>query len=207
MEEKSFLDKAQEKLKEWTASLDELKDKLQSESAKTLDDFEDEKVKLKSWIDSATDKLKDAENISDEKMADLKNAFEDLKAKTIEKKAETEEALNEQHINLSKSLDKVKSFFSEAYKDSEKDVKHLSEKALDELEGFHTKFDMYKLRVKHMEKDAVGSWEEKKNELSKKIDELKSKVDASSDVAEDRWDDISKDLKSAWNDIRKAFKS
>jgi hypothetical protein len=204
MEEKTLKEKALEKLNNWSAKLEELKDQVNSDSNETLNGFEAQKTKLNKWINVAKDKLADTEVISEDKAAEIKEMLVELKEKALVAKAETEDTMDTQHKNLSKNLDKLKDYLHKVYNDSQDSAKDISEEALEDLDDFHAKFDAFKLK---MSKDAEGTWEEKKKEINEKLNELSAKMKESEGEASDKWEDVSKELSEAWKHVRNAFKN
>jgi len=207
MEEKLLKEKALEKLNNWTAKLEELKNQINSESEETFDGFEAQKAKLNKWIEKVKIKLNDAEGIGKEKAEKVHEMLGELKEKALQAKAETEVTMDEQHKNLSEKLDKLKDYLADAYKDSKDSAKDLAEDALDDLDDFHAKFDAYKIKALHMTKDAEDIWEDKRKEINKKLNEFSAKIKDRQGEASEKWEDISKELSEAWKHVRKAFKS
>ena len=207
MDEKLLKEKALEKLNNWIAKLEDLKNQINSESEETLDGFEAQKAKLNEWIEKVKIKLSEAEGMSKEKAETIQKMLGELKEKALQAKAETEVTMDEQHKNLSEKLDKLKDYLINAYKDSKDSAKDLSEDAMDDLDDFQAKFDAYKIKALHMTKGYEGTWDEKRKEINEKLNELSAKLKDSQGEASEKWEDISKELSEAWKHVRKAFKS
>jgi len=205
--EKSFADKVNEKINDWSVKLGDLKEQFETESNKSIDEFENQKAKLGDWVNEATDKIKKYADLDEAKVADFKNTLNDLKEIASQKKAETIHILNDQHQKLSGELDNLKGHLTKIFNESSNEVKAFSEDSLDKLEHFHSKLDISKLHAENLEKEGEATWNEKKKEITGKIQELKSKLENSKDLTEDTWENFSNEISDAWKSIRNAFKS
>ena len=205
--EKSFMDQINTKIENWTETLNDLKDQFDIESDRSMDEFENQKVKLTNWLHEASEKLNNYADLNEDKLTEFKSSLMDLKDSANQEKAKTLDTLTEQHKKLSYDLDGLKGKLTELYKASKDDVKEYSNDALDKLEDLHSKLDIYKLQAENIGKDGETMWEEKKKVAVEKIQELKAKLEDNKDFSEDKWDNFSNEISEAWHHIRKSLKS
>ena len=197
----------QKKIKKWIASIEEMTAKLHAEDEATEQEFEAQKAKLIEWIDDFGNKLLKAENLSEEKIDKINQLVADLKSKTQEGKIESIAMVEEQHDQLNESIAKLKGYLATVVDDSKDTALDLSDDAVEKLDAIKDQFNLLKTKAEYLKSQNVEEWEKKKNELLGKLQELKAKIEENGDVAEDRWEEFSKEISIAWNHIKKAIKS
>jgi len=197
----------QEKLNSWKDSAEHLHVQLHLGAEEAKDEFEKQKRNLDDWIKIQSKKLHSVKDISQEKASQIKTALEELQVQAALGKAETEDALKEQQAKLSNSIHDLKLLINKNYSRVKGNTTELIEEINETLDDYHTRFDLFRLQTHLAKMDTTESWNEKKKELSAKLNDLGKKLEREKEKASERLDDFSDEMSEAWSHIRKAFKS
>ncbi|MEP1097335.1 MAG: hypothetical protein ABJG78_19620 [Cyclobacteriaceae bacterium] len=205
--ELTLVEKGEKKLKEWKHQVEELSLQLQLGIAETKDEFEEQKKKLSTWLDSLGDKLEETKDISKEKLRGIKSSLEELRVQAALGKAETEEHLKEQQKNITLGLHELRRKLSSAYNSTKEGAGSVIEEVSDQLDDFHTRFDLFRLRMHLGMTEAQEEWDEKKKELAHKLAMVKARLIQAEKETEIKWDGFSSEMSAAWRHFKKAFKN
>jgi len=197
----------QEKLNNWKNSAEHLNVQLHLGAEETKDEFEKQKRNLNDWIDIQSKKLHNVKDISHEKALQIKTAMEELQVQAALGKAETEDALKEQQMKLSNDIHNLKLLINKNFSRVKGNTTELLEEINETLDDYHTRFDLFRLQTHLSKMGANESWNEKKKELSAKLNDLGARIERKKEKASERMDDFSDEMSEAWSHIRKAFKS
>lgn len=204
-QEHKLNEKAKDKLNEWKGSLEHLNMQLHLGADEARDEFEKQKQNLVAWLDAASETLKIAEGIGEEKVMELKASLEELRVQAALGKAESVEALREQQEKLSKGIYKLQNTMTEAHTTAEGRLSDFTQYANDRLIDFRTRFDLFKLHSHLAQMDASEAWEEKRNELSVKLNDLNTILESNKETASEKWDSFSSEMSESWKHFRTAF--
>ena len=171
------------------------------------DEFERQKVSINKFIHEVNQKLDEYQDDGKEKLLKLKSNLEELRVQVALGKAEVEEELKEQHKKISRKLHEVKQESSKVYNEAEGNIKHVAGEVEDKMDDYHTRFDLFRLQLNLGMADARTTWEEKKKDLSYKLQEMTGKLERNMENAEDKFEDFGEEMKEAWHHVKKAFKS
>ena len=197
----------QEKLTNWKNSAEHLHVQLHLGAEEAKDEFEKQKRNLDDWIEIQSKKLQGVKDISLEKATQIKTAMEELRVQAALGKAETEDALKEQQTKLSNGIHNLKLLINKNYSKVKGNTTDVIEEINETLDDYHTRFDLFRLQTHLAKMDANESWNEKKKEISAKLNDLGRRIEREKEKASERLDDFSDEMSEAWNHIRKAFKS
>lgn len=201
----TMMEKAKERLNEWRASVEQLNVQMHLGAEEAKEEFEKQKKNLAHWADETRKKVGDMRDVSEEKASQLKGALEDLRVQAALGRAEGKEAIQEQQKKLASAMSSLKKKMSGLYESSEENVKEFADRAEHKLEDYHTKLDLLRLKAYLGKEDLESNWEERKKEISRKIQALSHKIDRQKDKAEEGWDHFSKEMKESWTHLRNAF--
>lgn len=198
----SLKDKIKQELNASKQFAEELNLQLNLGTAEASDEFEKQKVKLRSWLQDADKKLDEAKEISNERAVELKGLIEAVRVQAALGKAEAGEKWNEQQVKLNIAIQQLKKELLKV-QDS---LGKFAEDADEKLEKFHTRFDLFRLQLNLGKADTRELWEHKKEEIAKRLHELKQNLQKEEKEASEKWDVFSSEMGDAWNHIKKAFK-
>ena len=199
-------ERTQEKLTEWKSRAEHLNVQLHLGAQESRDAFEKQKIKLKSWADEASHKLKEYEKENPEKALALKSSLEELRLQIALGKAETKDALDEQQKIISLGIQDFQKKVETHTDATDLKIKEFAEFSSDQLDDFKTSFDLFKLHLHFGKSDLKNEWEEKKLDIADKLDELKTKLEQKSEESSADWDDFSSEMSAAWEHVQSAFK-
>ncbi len=200
---------AQEKYKkidEWKSSLENLRVQLHLGLEEAKDEFEEQKKKLNEWTHDIQAKLRHAKDLTEEKALKLRTGLDDLRVQAALGKADTEDAWDKQRDNLSKKIHELKHQVKEVYSHSKGNAKEILDKASDQLDDLHTRFDLFRLQAHLAKMESADAWEERKKVLSEKIHDINTKLEKGKETASEKWDHFSQEMSEAWTHFRDAFK-
>jgi len=206
VKEWTLLEKGERKLKEWKRNAEELNHQLHLGIAETKEEFEDQKKKLSLWLDSLEDTLGNAKEVSKEKFLSIKASMQELRLQIALGKTETIEHLHEQQRNIALGLHDLKQKLSSVYGASKEEANDIIEEVSDQLDSFHTRFDLFRLRMHLAKTDAEEDWNEKKKELAHKLAVVKARLIQAEKETDHKWESFSSEMSSAWRHFKKAFK-
>ena len=205
--EENLKTKIRSRLNNWKASAEYLHMQLHLGTKEAREEFEEQKKSLGDWIDNQSKKLQNTKDITHKKALELKASLEELRVQAALGKAETEDALKEQHKKLNESIHNLKQEINEVYGNTKGKVNEYAEEINETLDEYHTRFDLFRLQAHLAKMDSTESWNKKKKELSAKLHDLGVKLESNKEQASDKWDNFSDEMSEAWSHIRNAFKS
>ncbi len=195
----------QKKLNDWKSLAENLNVLLHLEAAEMKDEFENQKKNLSSWLESLNDSLHNVKDLSEEKAQKLKSSVEMLRVQAALGKAETEDTLKEQQQKISDGIQQLQMNITDAYDSSKVKIGNFAWEAVDNLDDFHTRFDLFRLQL-HLGKEEVKEeWEQKKKEISNQLQKINIKIANGYEDRADNWDHFSDEITKAWRHIKNAF--
>ena len=200
-------DQRMSRLERWKSELEHLNMQLHLGRAEAKEAFEKQKGELREWVDEAGEWMDDVKEDGAEKMTDAKRKLEELRVQAALGRADTIDALHEEQKELSQKMHDMKYSLEHAYQEVKEDAGDLSEDIGYKFEDLKTRFDMFWLHTSLGAMEAGDAWERRKKDISSDLHELKLKLEKGKDVAEDRWDNFSKEMTEAWRHFIGAFKS
>ncbi|MEQ9405620.1 MAG: hypothetical protein RIM99_18670 [Cyclobacteriaceae bacterium] len=205
--ELTLKEKGKKKLAEWKQFAEELNVQLHLGVADTKEEFEVQKKNLLKVLNAFSERLEDARDISKKSVLKVKTSLQDLRVQAALGKAETEEQLKEQQKKLAHGIHDLKHKISSAYESTKEGAEHFFEEVSDQLEDYHTRFDLLRLQVHLGKEEAKEEWEERKHTLTHKLAVIKARLHGAEENAEEKWNDFSTEIKSAWRHFKRAFKN
>lgn len=206
-QEQTLKEKGQQKLKEWKSQAKELNHQLHLGTVETKEEFEKQKKRLTRWLDSLAQKVENSKDVTKEKALSIKSSLEELRVQATLGKAETEEHLKEQQKKIALGLHNLKQNLSEVLHSSKEGTHELVEEVSDQLDDFHTRFDLFRLQFHLGKIEAKKEWDEKKKELSHKLSVVKAKLLGAEKATSNKWEGFSSEMGDAWGHFKKAFKN
>ncbi|WP_420577727.1 hypothetical protein [Ekhidna sp.] len=206
-DELTLKEKGAKKLFEWKQFVHELNEQLHHEVSDAKEEFERQKKKLRTWLDSLENDLDHAIDVSKEKAEGIKASIEELRVQAALGRAEAEDLMHDQQKKLVKGLHDLKHKIHTLYDSSKEDAQSFKEKVEDKVDDFHTRFDLFRLQWHLGMTEARQEWKEKKKELSHRLHEVNTKLDHLEEEASDKWTGFSSEMSEAWDHFKKAFKS
>lgn len=194
------------KLSEWKSDLEHLNVHLHLGVDEAKDEVEEQKKKLKNWLDDTSHKLNELKGQSDEKLSTLRTRIDELRVQAALGKAESRDAAQEQARKISNSFNKFNAEWHEMLDDSKEDVKEFKEETKLKMDSLHTQFDVLKLRLKLGSMDAKDEWNEVKEKVSHKFNDSKHKLEAVADSSEDKFKQLRDELSNSWKRIKDIVK-
>ncbi|MDX1684212.1 MAG: hypothetical protein R3275_03190 [Saprospiraceae bacterium] len=197
--------KMQERLDQLKGSMENLNKQLQAGAAEAKDEFQKQKERIGEWSREMSHKVENMKEISDEKTQQIKASLEDLRVQAALGKAESRDAIQEQQKKLTSAIGQLKKRMSDLYESAGENVKDFADRAEHTLEDYHTRLDMLKLKAHLGREDMEQAWEERKKEVSKRIQDISHKIDRQKEKSGENWNHFSSEMKEAWQHLRKAF--
>ena len=176
---------------EWKKRLDTLKTKLDLGKDDLKEGLEDLEKDLKEYLDKIS---KDIEGFVEDspKAQQMKARLEEMRVKMSLAAADGREALEEESRKLRDKLHAWKWDAIDWLKDQKDEKTAKVREALDdELEFYTAQLELINVRAHLGKSEAKEKWDKLKEDLSVKLQELRSKVE---NQAEDRWDGAKKDF-------------
>jgi len=201
----TITDKAKEKLSEWKTLAKHLKVQLHLGREEAREAFEEQKKKAAAWADSAMKELNDTKEIGEDKARELKHEFEMLRTYGMLKQAETEQELKEQQEKISNSIDKIKSKLEQAYAASADNVSDWKDSVGEKLQYYKMSFDLFKVQLHLGSDEAKNKWEQTKEKISTKVDEINKDLDEATEQGEEKFDAVASELNQSWKNVKAIF--
>ncbi len=193
------------KLNEWKSLAETLNILLHLEADEIKDEFENQKKNLSLWLESVSDSLHNIKDLSGEKAQKLKSSIDMLRVQAALGKAETEDSLEEQQQKISNGIQQLQMYITEAFGSSKEKIGNFAWEAADNLDDFHTRFDLFRLQLHLGKEEAKADWEQKKKEISNELHTIKVKIEKGYEDQADNWDHFSDEMSEAWKHIKHAF--
>ncbi len=200
-------DKAKETLNKWKSEIEYLNLQMNLGAAEARDEFEKVKGKVREWTSEMNDRINEFQDDSKESLNDLRTKLDELRVQAALGRAEAEDAFEQQKKDLKHKLNDVENESKRIYSSAEGKVKEVANDISDSVERFETRFDVLWVQFNLAKADAKDYWEDKRKDLSYKIQEMSGKVDRQMDNMEEKWDDFSSEMKEAWSHVKKAFRN
>ena len=77
---------------------------------------------------------------------------------------------------------------------------------LDNLDDFHTRFDLFRLQLHLGKEEAKEDWEQKKKDISNELHTINFKIAKGYEDRAENWDHFSDEITEAWKHIKNSFK-
>ncbi len=194
--------KEKKRIKGWKSLVDQLQGQLHQGAEEAKDEFENQKKTLTAWLDSVGNKLDKAKDMGGEKAQKLKSSVEELRLQAALAKAETKDQIEEQQKKIAEGIHQLKHEISQTYDESKEEFEDIHEKMDEELEGFQTRFDLFRLQLHLGKMETEENWEQKKKDISEKLALLKTKLKTKGKTIEGKWDEFSGEISEGWKQIR-----
>lgn len=205
MENVTLRERASEKIEEWKKDVEQLKNQLQHTTEEAKESFENQKVALGKWTDHMKSELDKVESIGEEKAKTLRGNLEDLRVQTALGRMESAEALRNQQKKINQSIHNLKYSVSKVEKEAIGTEKALLKSANESLEGYQTKFEVYRLQLDDKKEGAVQSWNDAKDDIELRLSKMSTKLEDGKEQASDKWEHFSKEMKESWKHLRQAI--
>lgn len=197
---------SKKQLDKWKSRLEHLNVQMHLGAADAADEFEKQKKKLADWSKETSEKIDTLEGVSKEKLSKLRTDLEELRVQAALGRAEAKNEMKEQQRKISHKLHEIKQELSSTVDGAKESVGEFAEEVEEEAEDWHMKFDLFKVHMSLGKAEAEQYWEDKKKELSYKMQEMQDKLERMKEDADHRWEDFSKEMSDAWSHVKKAFK-
>lgn len=187
-------------LENWQKKIEDLELNLSLDQDDIQEAYERQKAGFQSFLDKAKTNI-DQLNLG-QSVDQVKAKIEELEVQLALGKAESKEAFEAQKQKLDHSLQEL----SQEYKKLKAGVDSEYHEAVDKLshdvEGFHTKLDVFKLHFHLGKSDLAGEWEDAKKDLNHKLQDLRKKVEKGGEEAEEKWEDLTEEVGEAYSHFK-----
>jgi hypothetical protein len=195
MDKESFINR-------WKATADELRVQLHLGSKDLTDKFEEQKKEILNWSKETRASL---ESEASTASAEMRTKLEELEVQAALGKAETKEAILEQRKKLTSLIKDANEASIKLMGDSKKNIREIAGKADSKFDEWHTRFDLLRLQITLGAAEASDEWKDKKEDLTKSIHQLESKIGEISQETEEGWANFKGEISEAWTHVKKAF--
>lgn len=187
-------------LKKATVELEEFRVQVALGKAEAHDAYEEAKKKFNHILHETEQRFSSNASTAKDVADELKAMFQTLQVQLALGKAETRDAFESQRLKISHALQRI-----EKYLEGSELVAELKEKLQGEIHKFNIKLEILKLRYE-LNKIAVHEeFEIRKDEFSKKLDEIAGKLKAKEKKAEQKWEHFRDEITEAYNGMKKTF--
>jgi hypothetical protein len=206
MEKLLLKEKISKKMKDWKDDVFQMKEQLENSLENVADSFEKQKDNLLNWTKKMEKELHQFEGLNEEKLNHFKGKLQNLRVQLALGKAETEVILKEQQKKINQAIRELKQSITGISKNPEGQG-NFWDKAIQRLENFQMRFDLFKLQLNLGEKEGRQQWMEKKKEINNKLQEIEIKLEKGKEVTQERLDHFSKEVSVFWKNLRKTIMS
>lgn len=196
----SLSDKIINGLKKAAVELEEFRLQAALGKAEAHDAYEKAKKMFYKYAQEAKLRIEDIKGEVKEKSSVLKTALETLQVQLALGKADTKEVFEAQEKKIRKALNDIET----AIKKNKVSNEYYT-KLLMEIEKFRIKLDILKLRYELNRLDAQGEFENKKNDLSKKLSDIKKRLLKKEEEIAGTWENFRDEISDAYSHLKKAF--
>lgn len=207
MEKGTLKTRASEKMEEWKKEVDQLKNQLQHNTEDAKSSFEKQKANLLKWTDEMKHEFEKVEGIGEEKAKTFKGNLEDLRVQAALGKMDSLDAWHDQQKKMNHSIHNMRNSIAKMEKDAAGNAKALLQQSNYTLDGYQTKFEMYRLQLIDGKEGAVQSWNDRKKDITLRLEKLSNKLEEGKTDAAEKWDGFSKEMGEAWSHFKKALHS
>lgn len=204
MKKVTLKDRASEIIEGWKKEVNELKTQIQHSRDDAMIAFENQKTNLLEWIDEAQDEFVRIEGIGEDKAKIFKGNLEELRVQAALGKMETRDALHDQQKKINLAIHNLKFAITNMEKEAIGDAKELLEKFNQRLEGYETKFEIYRLQLNDRKEGVAQLWDLRKDKIILRLEKVKDKLEEDRGEASERWEGFSSEMKEAWSHFKKA---
>ena len=202
---KDVKDTASRKLDKLKGQVEYLNMKMHLGVMEAQEEYESQKKNLKSWINTTEEQLNNLEDVSKNKVKAIRTSLEELRVQAALGKAETEEAFREQQKNIESKMNEIRQQASQLYNTSSDKAKAIASDIESQVDAYHTRFDLLKLRMRLGAADAGDLWESKKKEFASRLNEISNKLNDAKGDASEKWNNMSGELSESWKHFKSAF--
>ncbi|MBT8194790.1 MAG: hypothetical protein KJO64_00045 [Bacteroidia bacterium] len=188
------------------AKVEELELQMHLGKKESIDEFENQKKNMKDYLHGAEDNLKNAKDISADKMSSLKTKLEELKVQLALGKAETAEKFDEQKSKLQHKLNDIESDIVDLKGKADDKTVEWASGLSETFDDFKTKMDVFRLNVALGSADAKDEWKEKKEDMKQKLQALKSKLNDTTIEGGEKLNDFNAEIAESFSHFKSAFK-
>lgn len=199
-------DKINQKLNEWKADLEHFNLQLHLGAEEAKEEFEEQKSRLRKWLDATQEELGEFKGESQEKLHQLRTKMDELRVQAELGKAETKDRLEEQSTKISKGFNAMKHEVEEVIHENQEELSDLKEEAKVKMNAMHTQFDLLRLRMKLGSMEAKGNWEDIVDRAGKTVNNAKNKISDAAHESEDKFKAVRSELASSWKKIQDILK-
>lgn len=199
-------DRITNKLNEWKADIEHLNVQMHLGAEEAKEEFEEQKSRLKKWLDSTKHELDELKDAGKAEFSDLRTRMDELRVQAALGRAESKEKLEEQSKKISKGMNALSNEIKELVHENKEDLAELREEAEVKINTMHTQFDMLKLRMKLGSMEAKEDWDEMKDKVGHAFKDAKHKISDTAEASEDKFKAIRSELSSSWKKIRDILK-
>lgn len=206
MEKITLKTRATKKIEAWKKEVEQLKNQLQHNTEEAKTSFEKQKSNLLKWTDEVKNEIERVEGIGEEKVKTLKGNLEDIRVQAALGRMESLDAWHDQQKNINHSIHNMRNSITKIEKNTVGNAKTLLEKSNRTLDSYQTKFEMYRLQLIESKEGAVQTWNDRKKEITLRLQKLNNKLDEERTEASEKYENFSKEIVEAWSHFKKAIK-
>lgn len=196
----SITDKIISGLRKAATELEEFRLQAALGKAEAHDAYEGAKKVFNKYVHEAKLRLADAEDLTTEKTPKLKALFETVQVQLALGKAESKEAFELQVKKISMALNEVEALIK---KNKSTDL-YYAELQM-EIEKFRIKLDILKLQYELKKIGVREEFEERKQDFSKALTDIKKQLLKKEAKAEDTWEHFKDEITNAYSHLKKVF--
>jgi hypothetical protein len=205
MENVTLKERAFKKMEVWKDDVTQLKNQLQHSTEDAKESFENQKIALGIWTDKMKNEFDRVEGIGEEKAKILKGNLEDLRVQAALGRMDSADALHDQQKKINQSIHNLRYSVAKMEKETKGNAKSLLDSANHSLEGYQTKFEMYRIQLNDQKEGAVQSWNVVKDNVTLRLSKMSTQLEEGKEHAADKWEHFSDEMKESWKHLRKAI--
>lgn len=187
-------------LKKAVVELEEFRVQAALGKAEAHDAFEAAKKNLRLFMHEAQQRFSASQQSVNDIATGLQAAIETLQVQLALGKADTRDLFEAQRKKITHALHAL-----ETYIENNAFAAEYKESVNREIQKFKIKLEILKLRYELNSIAAHEEFQQKKEQFSKKLEELADNLRAKEKKAEKRWENFKEDIAEAYGDMKKAF--
>lgn len=192
-------------MKDWKQRLDELELQLTLGVMEGRDAYERQKEKMKSYVEEASRQLADMQGLSEELRTKMRARLEKAQLQFALGRAEGKAAYEEQKTRIDAALNELQDILKNAQAQSDRALKNWSRELANTIQTFRIQLEISRVHFALGKAEANAKTEAYRAEMKEKIQELRARFEAWTDLSEDKLEDFTEELKTSVGHFGKAF--
>jgi len=203
--EKAIIKKRKNRrLEDWRETIDKLESQMKHNFEEARNSFEKQKENLASWAEKVGNDIEQWDDLGEDKAKTLKSRLEALRVQAALGRAEADDLFHQRQKDLNLALHNARLSFDKLVESSSDKLHTFLEKSDYTLDEFRTSFDLFRLQLNLGKKDATQNWQERKKEITTRLNKLKININKAQENSSERWEHFSEEIVEAWSHLKKA---